>query len=358
MPRLQGAVRSACGGAGVSGSPGARERGGRGGAERRRRPRRRGGIPTTVARPAARTALPGPRALQRRLRGRAAGAGRVPAPAALSLYGAPGCPPPPPAPPAGSQSSGTTAGWGRGRGGSWHGPGTGSYPPSSRAAQTPAGDPCQPAAAGVACQGSLQPLLSYPLDAPRWEMLEHLCQSLQSQYYSRRCLLLKRLDLTTSAFHWSDRAEVWAKDSGRSRETQWWELQLQGGGTKSKSIKYYPPASSEAQDIVGSCEAQGEAMKAVLTPIREALTPESDVSIAHVLAARADLSRLVPATSKATRQGTCCAINKVLMGNVPDRGGRPDELEAPMPSWQSRREDGGGQKAGHQRWVRKKKKKK
>ncbi|XP_006911780.1 protein FAM98C isoform X3 [Pteropus alecto] len=159
--------------------------------------------------------------------------------------------------------------------------------------------------------GSLQPLLSYPLDAPRWEMLEHLCQSLQSQYYSRRCLLLKRLDLTTSAFHWSDRAE-----------------------------------------------AQGEAMKAVLTPIREALTPESDVSIAHVLAARADLSRLVPATSKATRQGTCCAINKVLMGNVPDRGGRPDELEAPMPSWQSRREDGGGQKAGHQRWGRKKKKKK
>ncbi|XP_024902429.1 protein FAM98C isoform X2 [Pteropus alecto] len=311
MPRLQGAVRSACGGAGVSGSRGARERGGRGGAERRRRPRRRGGIPTTVARPAARTALPGPRALQRRLRGRTAGAGRVPAPAALSLYGAPGCPPPPPAPPAGSQSSGTTARWGRGRGGSWHGPGTGSYPPSSRAAQTPEGDPCQPAAAGVACQGSLQPLLSYPLDAPRWEMLEHLCQSLQSQYYSRRCLLLKRLDLTTSAFHWSDRAE-----------------------------------------------AQGEAMKAVLTPIREALTPESDVSIAHVLAARADLSRLVPATSKATRQGTCCAINKVLMGNVPDRGGRPDELEAPMPSWQSRREDGGGQKAGHQRWGRKKKKKK
>lgn len=52
-------------------------------------------------------------------------------------------------------------------------------------------------------------------------------------------------------------------------------------------------------------------MKAVLIPIRDALTPESDVSIAHVLAARADLSRLVPATSKAARRGTCCAINKV-----------------------------------------------
>ncbi|XP_035869476.1 protein FAM98C isoform X5 [Phyllostomus discolor] len=142
------------------------------------------------------------------------------------------------------------------------------------------------------------------------EALESLCQSLRGQYCCRRCLLLKRLDLTTSAFHWSDRAK-----------------------------------------------AQGEAIKTVLTPIRKALTPETDVSIAHVLAARADLSRLVPATSKSARQGTCCAINKVLMGNMPDRGGRPNELEAPMPSWQSRREDGGGRKAGRQCWGRKKKKK-
>nr|XP_031314500.1 protein FAM98C isoform X6 [Camelus dromedarius] len=142
------------------------------------------------------------------------------------------------------------------------------------------------------------------------EALESLSQGLRDQYCCRRRLLLKRLDLTTSAFHWSDRAE-----------------------------------------------AQGEAMKAVLFPIREALTPESDVSISHVLAARADLSRLVPATSKTARQGTCCAINKVLMGSVPDRGGRPNELEPPMPSWQSRREDGGGRKAGRQCWGRKKKKK-
>lgn len=150
--------------------------------------------------------------------------------------------------------------------------------------------------------GSLQPLLSHPLDASRWEALESLSQSLQAQYCCRRCLLLTRLDLTTSAFHWSDCAE-----------------------------------------------AQGEAMKAVLSPIREALTAESDVSIAHVLAARADLSRLVPATSKAARRGTCCAINKVLMGDVPDRGGRPNELEAPMPSWQSRRENGGGRRAGRKK---------
>lgn len=52
-------------------------------------------------------------------------------------------------------------------------------------------------------------------------------------------------------------------------------------------------------------------MKAVLFPIRGPLTPESNISVAHVLAARADLSRLVPATSVASRQGTSCAINKV-----------------------------------------------
>ncbi|XP_064438060.1 protein FAM98C isoform X4 [Mirounga angustirostris] len=111
--------------------------------------------------------------------------------------------------------------------------------------------------------GFLQPLLTLPLDAPRWEALDSLCQRLGDQYCCCRCLLLKRLDLTTSSFYWSDRAE-----------------------------------------------AQGEAMKAVLIPLREALTPESDVSVAHVLAARADLSHLVPATSKAARRGTCCAINK------------------------------------------------
>ncbi|TFJ99433.1 kinesin-like protein KIFC2 [Platysternon megacephalum] len=44
----------------------------------------------------------------------------------------------------------------------------------------------------------------------------------------------------------------------------------------------------------------------------------------------------------------------VLMGSVPDRGGRPNELEPPMPTWEKRREGEGGQ----QRWGRRGKKKK
>ncbi|XP_070942705.1 protein FAM98C isoform X4 [Macaca nemestrina] len=72
------------------------------------------------------------------------------------------------------------------------------------------------------------------------------------------------------------------------------------------------PASQLLQEL--HAKAQGEAMRAVLIPIREVLTPESDISIAHVLAARADLSRLIPATSMAVRRGTCCAINKSTSG--------------------------------------------
>ncbi|XP_062968360.1 protein FAM98C isoform X4 [Cynocephalus volans] len=76
--------------------------------------------------------------------------------------------------------------------------------------------------------GFMQPLLTYPLDAPRWEALESLSQSLRDQYCCRRCLLLKRLDLTTSAFHWSDRAELPARLSAEGPvvlSTSWpvWE---------------------------------------------------------------------------------------------------------------------------------------
>ncbi|XP_036603735.1 protein FAM98C isoform X2 [Trichosurus vulpecula] len=134
------------------------------------------------------------------------------------------------------------------------------------------------------------------------EALSTLSSCLRNQYCYRRRLMLTRLDLTASAFHWTERAQT-----------------------------------------------QGTAMTNVLKPLRKGLAPESEISLAHVLASRADLSRLVPASGRAARLATCCPINKVLMGPVPDRGGRPNELEAPMPSWQSRRE------AGHQRWGRKKK---
>lgn len=41
----------------------------------------------------------------------------------------------------------------------------------------------------------------------------------------------------------------------------------------------------------------------------------------------------------------------MLMGNVPDRGGRPGEIEPPMPAWDHQRAKGNrfGRGSGHQR---------
>ncbi|XP_028920793.1 protein FAM98C [Ornithorhynchus anatinus] len=148
--------------------------------------------------------------------------------------------------------------------------------------------------------GHLAPLLTSSLDSARWAVLGEIDRSLRAEYRCRRRMLLTRLDLTAASFHWAERAQ-----------------------------------------------AQSAALTARLAPLRRALCPEPGVSLAHLLAARADLSRLVPATSPASRAATSCPVNKILMGTVPDRGGRPNELEAPMPSWQSRRE------GGRQRWGQK-----
>lgn len=36
-----------------------------------------------------------------------------------------------------------------------------------------------------------------------------------------------------------------------------------------------------------------------------------------------------------------CVCLQVLMGSVPDRGGRPGEIEPPMPDWKRERAHGG-----------------
>ncbi len=50
----------------------------------------------------------------------------------------------------------------------------------------------------------------------------------------------------------------------------------------------------------------------------------------------------------AVRRNTTCDVNKVLMGNVPDRGGRPNETRPPpeMPSFKKRTEQPPQEKRG------------
>ncbi|CAL8368542.1 unnamed protein product [Gadus morhua 'NCC'] len=144
------------------------------------------------------------------------------------------------------------------------------------------------------------PLMKKTLGPFHWDKVEALNQALVNEYEVRRKMLLKRLDVTVQSFGWSERAKNHA-----------------------------------------------ERMKKVYHPLRAALSFHSKVSVGHLFAAREDLSKIHRTSSGKIREKTACAINKVLMGRVPDRGGRPCEIQAPppeMPSWQKRQDgpQGGG----------------
>ncbi|XP_069787040.1 protein FAM98A [Narcine bancroftii] len=137
-----------------------------------------------------------------------------------------------------------------------------------------------------------KPLVKKALGPLHWEKLEAINQILVNEYEVRRKMLVKRMDVTIQSFGWSDRAK-----------------------------------------------SQVEKLAKIYHPKRATLNSKSTISVAHLLAAREDLSKILRTSSGVIREKTACAINKVLMGRVPDRGGRPNEIEAPppeMPPWQKR----------------------
>ncbi|XP_055495299.1 protein FAM98A [Leucoraja erinacea] len=137
-----------------------------------------------------------------------------------------------------------------------------------------------------------KPLVKKALGPLHWEKLEAINHILVKEYEVRRKMLLKRMDVTIQSFGWSDRAK-----------------------------------------------SQVEKLTKVYQPRRATLSSKCTISVAHLLAAREDLSKIMRTSSGIIREKTACAVNKVLMGRVPDRGGRPNEIEAPppeMPPWQKR----------------------
>uniref|UniRef100_A0A8C8CPR9 Protein FAM98A n=1 Tax=Oncorhynchus tshawytscha TaxID=74940 RepID=A0A8C8CPR9_ONCTS len=131
------------------------------------------------------------------------------------------------------------------------------------------------------------PLMKKALGPVHFEKIEAINQALVNEYEVRRKMLLKRLDVTVQSF-----------DCYNYSKCNWLWLYK--------------------------------------------------VSVAHLFAAREDLSKIMRTSSGRIREKTACAINKVLMGRVPDRGGRPTEIEAPppeMPTWQKRQD--GPQGGGH-----------
>uniref|UniRef100_UPI00358E36D8 protein FAM98A n=1 Tax=Myxine glutinosa TaxID=7769 RepID=UPI00358E36D8 len=139
-----------------------------------------------------------------------------------------------------------------------------------------------------------KPVLQKSLGPFHWDKLQAINDTLINEYEVRRQMLLKRLDVTVQSFGWSDKAK-----------------------------------------------ANIEAMGKVYHPKRRMLQNMPTITLAHLLAARDDLSRLYKTSSGSLREKTSCPINKVRMGRVPDRGGRPNEIEPPppeMPPWQQKQD--------------------
>ncbi|CAG7833350.1 unnamed protein product [Allacma fusca] len=145
-----------------------------------------------------------------------------------------------------------------------------------------------------------KPFFNGHLSEKQWAMLEDLNAQFKKEYVLRREMLLKRLDVTIQSFHWSDRLKH-KKDEINKR-------------------------FREKRDLLSS---------------------NPSVKLSDILAARSDLAIIEKTSSSRVRMNTKSAVNKVVIGKVPDRGGRPNEAQPPppeMPPWQQRQgAPGGGQ---------------
>lgn len=148
-------------------------------------------------------------------------------------------------------------------------------------------------------------MLKSRLSDKQWAHLLSINESLDKEYQTRREMLIKRMDVTVQSFMWSDRAKQ-----------------------KEKQIRNFYESPSKK------------------------LTARTNIGIPQILAARDSLLRIQKTSSGEARERTKCAINKVRIGQVPDRGGRAWEHEPPppeMPAFQQRnsgQSGGGGGRGG------------
>nr|SVE73576.1 EOG090X06T3 [Daphnia atkinsoni] len=84
---------------------------------------------------------------------------------------------------------------------------------------------------------------------------------------------------------------------------------------------------------------------ATYQPLRSSMQAEPKVTISRLLSAREDVAHEEKTSSASVREKTKTPLQRILIGAVPDRGGRPTEQRRPppeMPGWQKRKPDGGG----------------
>lgn len=134
----------------------------------------------------------------------------------------------------------------------------------------------------------------------QWKLVDEFQRELDTEYDMRRQMLLTRMDVTVQSFQWSDK--------GRAKQDQIEER--------------YTTNRNHAESMLHGGES---------------------TSVVALLAAREDLT-IIEKTSNATVR-TRSDIQKHVMGQVPDRGGRAHEHAAPpreMPSWANRTPGRGG----------------
>ncbi|XP_045929927.1 protein FAM98B [Micropterus dolomieu] len=148
--------------------------------------------------------------------------------------------------------------------------------------------------ARLPCGAMTNPLLNTVLSPEQWMQVQKLNQVLSKDYKCRRQMMIKRFQVTLESFAWGEKQKE-----------------------RSKVLASVAPLSS----LAGS----------------------SLVSPSLLIATREDKSFMEP-----IKAGTSTPIYQMLMGEVPDRGGRPGEIEPPMPGWGERREKGRGN-GHHQR---------
>uniref|UniRef100_A0ABD2W562 Protein FAM98A n=1 Tax=Trichogramma kaykai TaxID=54128 RepID=A0ABD2W562_9HYME len=134
------------------------------------------------------------------------------------------------------------------------------------------------------------PLFLGELNTDQWNKLNQIYHQLYKEYSIRREMLLKRLDMTISSFTWSERTKP-------------------------------------LQEQIYMC----------FHPKRDAMRIEPYVTCGDLLSTREDLAVIEKTSSASVRKNTKSSVNKVIIGAVPDRGGRSWEQEPPppeMPPWQ------------------------
>uniref|UniRef100_UPI0037E9BA87 protein FAM98A n=1 Tax=Semicossyphus pulcher TaxID=241346 RepID=UPI0037E9BA87 len=149
--------------------------------------------------------------------------------------------------------------------------------------------------ASLPCGDITNPLLKASLSPEQWIRVKKMNEVLSDDYHCRRQMMIKRFQVTLESF-------AWGENQKERRE----------------ALASVPPLSS----LAGS----------------------SRVSVPLLMAAREDQSIIEP-----IKAGKSTAVYKTLMGSVPDRGGRPGEIEPPMPAWEGRRAKGNrsGRGGGH-----------